>query len=66
MKNLIFIEVYKKLPRTDKIRTKTRNEIIKRCGITQSIFYNWYSGITAIPSEFHTIISEILGTPTSN
>lgn len=65
MKNSVFIQVYKTLPRANKERSKKRDEIIKKCGITLSIFYNWKSGITPIPAEYQETISEILNIPVS-
>lgn len=60
MKNLKFIEIYKSLPRVNKIRTKKRDQIIEDCQITKSIFYNWLSGITPIDENSKPIIAKLL------
>jgi len=65
MKNQKFINYYKTLPRAKKERSKKRDLIISECGVTKSIFYNWYSGITNIPEAFFSKISKILGVPKS-
>ena len=62
MKNKHFIENYKKLPRAKKERSVKRDLIIEKCGITQTIFYNWYSGITEVPERFVMVIDDILET----
>jgi len=60
MKNAKFIEKYKGLPRVSKIKSKKRDQIIKECEITRSIFYNWLSGITIIDERSRPIVAKIL------
>lgn len=65
MKNKKFIELYKSLPRVNRIRHNTRLQIIKECGITRTIFYNWVSGVTSIDDHSKPIIAKILNTSES-
>ena len=57
--------MYKSLPRGKKERSKKRDQIIKECGITKAIFYNWLSGITYIDVRSMPTISKVVGVPTS-
>ncbi len=65
MKNKIFLKTYNRLPRANKTYAKIRDLIIKKCEITQSIFYNWQQGITEIPEHHKPTISEIMNKPIS-
>ncbi len=65
MKNFVFVQKYKLLPRAGKEYARIRNRIIEKCQTTKSIFYNWQQGITEIPDHFKPLISEIMDTPQS-
>ncbi len=66
MRNSEFIKIYKLLPRAEKERSKKRDQIIKECGVTRSIFYNWIAGITPVDENSQKIISQILGIKQKN
>jgi hypothetical protein len=61
-KNANFHRVYKSVSRFEKQNVIVRNEIIKRCGITEAIFYLWLNGTTEIPFLAKPIIAEVLKT----
>lgn len=65
MKNKVFIERYKRLPRANKAYAKIRDAIIVQTGVTISIFYNWQQGITEIPDHHKPTIAQIIGIPQS-
>lgn len=50
---------YRSLP-SNKIM-EFRDTIIKKCGITKPIFYNWLNGITDVPKLAQDVIIEISG-----
>lgn len=54
-------EVYDNLPKKEADRA--RAEIIKQCGITYPVFWNWLKGITPVPKLCRIIVSNELKTP---
>lgn len=60
MKNGRLNKIYKSLPRANKFRSKIRDQIIKECGITRTIFYNWTMGVTTIDEYSLPIVAKIL------
>jgi len=58
-----FNDVYMNLSRKDKFHIKVRNEIVTKCRISTSIFYNWMKGITPVPHWALPVISDILNKP---
>ena len=60
MRNEGFSYRYKRLPRAAKYRSRKRNEIIEKCGITQGIFYRLYQGFVTIPDHHKETIATIL------
>jgi len=65
MKNHVFVQRYKLLPRADRKYAKIRDMIISKCQVTKSIFYNWQQGITKIPDHYENQIAEIMNIPQS-
>ncbi len=38
-----------------------RDNIIKRCGVSKPVFYNWLGGITEVPKLAQDVIEEVMG-----
>jgi len=65
MKNETFTVEYKNLPHSEKQHIAIRAQIIERCKISQSVFYNWICGTTSVPHWAKPRISEIMKIPQS-
>jgi len=58
-KPIFFRSIMQKVPRDE--YKNIRNTIIEKCEISLMVFYNWQSGITAIPKHQRRIVAEVLG-----
>ncbi len=58
--NQAFSDAYLSIPRIGSQNTKIRDQIIKECCISQSVFYFWLNGTTPIPPLAKRVINGIM------
>jgi len=60
--NIGFREKYYSIPRgLNNQHTEIREQIIKECEISYSVFYNWLKSLTPIPKHHRPTVAKILG-----